>query len=189
MAHKFDPAKMERLTSDERRLTLDPDRIISMLPLRPYQDVADIGCGPGFFSLPFAKYLYDGSLYAVDTSQEMLDACQKRLEPFKFSKVHYIKSQEYDIPLEDASLDGVFLAFVLHEVDDRVGFLVKLAEKLKPSGWFVLLEWKKTETETGPPLKVRLDTDEARSILAEAGLRGLTPHDMNSDHYMIVGRK
>ncbi len=189
MAHTFDPAKMERLTSEERRAMLDPDRVIAALPLRPYQRVADVGCGPGYFSLPLAKYLYDGLLYNIDASEEMLEACRQRLEPFKFSNVRFLQAQGHEAALEDASLDGVLLAFVLHEVDDRVGFLVKLAEKLAPSGWFALLDWKKQETEHGPPLEIRLDADEARSMLAEAGLRSFSTHPVNQDHYMITCRK
>jgi len=50
MADKFDPANKEALLSKSRHELLDPQRIIALLPLRPYQVVADVGCGPGFFA-------------------------------------------------------------------------------------------------------------------------------------------
>ena len=79
MAHKFDLANKENLLSKARQEMLDPQRVFSLLPLRPYQKVADVGCGPGFFTIPLAKYLFDGRVYAIDVEQQMLDALKERL--------------------------------------------------------------------------------------------------------------
>ncbi len=51
---KLNPAKMDALLALKRRETLDQERVISMIPLRPYHVVADIGCGPGYFAIPTA---------------------------------------------------------------------------------------------------------------------------------------
>ena len=43
-----------------RRMTttrLDPQKLITMLPIMPYHAVADIGCGSGHVTLPLGKYV------------------------------------------------------------------------------------------------------------------------------------
>jgi ubiquinone/menaquinone biosynthesis C-methylase UbiE len=189
MAQQFDVGNKDRLLDDERRLALDPDRVIAALPLRPYQHVADIGCGPGYFTLPLAKYLYDGKLYAMDSKQEMLDACRERLSRYRFTNVEYALSSGGSIPLEPGSVDGVLMAFVLHETDDRQAFLSRAAGILKAGGWLALLEWKKKKTEQGPKVSARIDLEEAQAMLQEAGLRSYRAQDTNDDQYMIIARK
>ena len=75
--HKFDPAKLDRLLAPERYEQLDIHRILSLLPITHYQTVADIGCGPGFFTIPLAKTLWEGKMYALDIQEEMLEACRR----------------------------------------------------------------------------------------------------------------
>ena len=79
MSEKFDHHDKADLLSADRYETTDPQRLISMLPVLVYHEVADIGCGPGFFTIPFAKYLFDGKVYAIDVQQEMLDAAQEQV--------------------------------------------------------------------------------------------------------------
>ena len=64
---------IKRLLSPEREQELDPFMVITYMPIDTFEHVADIGCGPGYFSIPMAKYLVNGKLYAMDISDEMLD--------------------------------------------------------------------------------------------------------------------
>ena len=189
MAQKFEPARKEVLVAEERRLRLDPDRLLAWLPLRPYQHVADIGCGPGYFSLPLAKYLYEGRLYAVDVQEEMLEACRQRLSPLKFTNVEFVRSREDHIPLPEQSLDGALLAFVLHETEDREAFLRMVAQLLRRSAWIAVLEWKKEPMEEGPPLESRLSPQEVQEVMARAGFRSFSQRDLNQQQYLILARK
>ena len=188
MAHKFDPQNKDRLLSPERRERLDPDRLLSLLPLRPYQIVADIGCGPGYFSLPLAKYLYDGKLYAVDVQEEMLAAARERLGKFRLSNVEFIKSEENSIDVPAASLDGALLAFVLHEAEDRKAFLSMVAGLLQRASWMSVLEWYKQETENGPPAEHRVSPEEVKELTEAVGLRFTSERSLNGQQYMLMFR-
>lgn len=187
--HEFDPERKDVLVPEERRELLDPDRLLAALPLRPYMHIADVGCGPGYFSLPLAKYLYEGKLYAVDVQEEMLEACRERLAPFKFTNTEFILSTENDIPLSPDSLDGALLAFVLHHAEDKPAFLRMIASLLKKSAWVAVLEWRKEEMEEGPPVHVRLELEETWQLMTKAGLRGITQHTLNEKQYMLMGLK
>src|SRR5262245_63793152 len=55
MPTKFDTRKKDLLLSDERHERLKPAELLRSLGLRAGQTLADIGCGPGFFTVPAAR--------------------------------------------------------------------------------------------------------------------------------------
>ena len=65
-------SSIERLLRPERTETLDPFTVLSLCPVNPRDTVADIGCGPGYFTLPLAKLLINGKVFALDTSDGMV---------------------------------------------------------------------------------------------------------------------
>ncbi|MBI2855455.1 MAG: class I SAM-dependent methyltransferase [Chloroflexi bacterium] len=189
MSQRFDPANKGVLLNPERKEHLDPDRVISLLPIRPYHKVADIGCGPGFFAIPLAKYVSQGRLYALDTQEEMAEACREKLARVHLTNVDVLLCQDAEFPLEKESLDGAFAAFVLHEAQDRAGFLKAVHGLLQKGGWLAVMEWYKREMEEGPPLEQRMAEEEVRELAGRAGLRFVSLRDLNSKHYMMQFRK
>ncbi|MEE8046795.1 MAG: class I SAM-dependent methyltransferase, partial [Dehalococcoidia bacterium] len=73
MATKKSVDKIQALLHPTLEETYDPQSLIALVPIHNDQKVADIGSGPGWLSIPLAKYLYSGTCYAVDIEQEMLD--------------------------------------------------------------------------------------------------------------------
>ena len=41
---------------------LEPQKVISHIPIMPYHEVADIGAGEGRVAIPMAKFLHDGKV-------------------------------------------------------------------------------------------------------------------------------
>tara|TARA_Y100000590_G_scaffold469651_1_gene658894 strand:+ start:5874 stop:6449 length:576 start_codon:yes stop_codon:yes gene_type:complete len=186
---KFDPNDNDILVSRERRQLIDPSRLISLLPIMSHHWVADIGCGPGYFSIPLAKYLFDGKLFALDVQKEMLDATQKALKAARLTNTELILSKETKIPIEDEVLDGAITSFVLQEAS-RPSVLLKEAKRcLKKSGWLIILEWHKREMDEGPPLSQRISEDELRKMTDKLGFRFRALRNLNSSQYMMLVRK
>ena len=179
-------SSVERLLRPERMEVLDPFRILSHCPVNPRDTVADIGCGPGFFTLPLAKFLINGKVIALDTSDEMIEACQSRLDEARMGNTEVMKFGEYEFPVAPATVDGLFIAFVVHHPSDRVRFLAAAKEMLKPRGWCFILEWQKKETESGPPQEARMTSDELGQIAKDAGFRVQSSRDINDEHYMMT---
>ena len=179
-------SSVERLLRPERMEVLDPFRILSRCPVNPRDTVADVGCGPGFFTLPLAMFLINGKVFALDTSDEMIEACQGRMDKARMGNVTVMKCGEYEFPVAAASLEGLFIAFVVHHPSDRERFLAAAREMLKPGGWCFILEWRKKETESGPPLESRITADEMRQIAGNSGFKVQSSGDLNEEHYMMT---
>jgi len=199
MGHKFDPAKKERLHAPERYQILPPEETLLKLGLKEGQVFADIGCGTGFFTIPAAKIVGSrGKVYALDIAPEMLEAAGQRLkdcrqilgpeEPGPMNNVIFKLSEENKLPLENGSVDVVFLALVLHELEDYQKFFREAKRVLKPGGRAVMVEWKKEAMEMGPPVEERLSPMETAGILKANGFEPVETVDIGVAHYGVIGK-
>ncbi len=183
---KFPIERLEELTRVDRAEILDPQSVFPLLPMRVYQHIADIGCGPGYFSIPLAKYAFDGKIYAVDIQQGMLDALGKRVEETRLSNVNLLLSKESKIPIDDATLDGAILVNSLHEASKPVDLLKETRRSLQKGGWAAIIDWRKEKMEIGPPLAARLERDKAVKAAESAGFRVQSVHDLNQWEYIVL---
>ncbi len=132
------------LVSWVRRLLQNPDRILAGR-IREGQTVLDLGCGPGYFTLPMAKMVEDsGRVIAVDLQQEMLDHLLRRAkEQGLDSRIRLHKAESEKIGLNEAALAEFALAFyMVHEVPDPEAFLREVHGLLKPGGELFVVEPK-----------------------------------------------
>ncbi|MEK7281086.1 MAG: methyltransferase domain-containing protein, partial [Chloroflexota bacterium] len=184
--HKFDPKRMDFLDSPQRAKQVDMDKIMSLLPLRPHNVVADIGCGTGFFTFPLAQHLPQGRVLALDISPDMLERVKSKVQQSGATNVEARLCQELDFPVAPGSLDGVLLALVLHEQEERTACLQKVRDRLQPGGWVGVVEWVKKPMAEGPPLYERIDPKEGRELATEAGLKVVQKESVGQSFYMLV---
>ena len=186
---KFNTKDMHLLMSSERRQSIDTYSLLSRLPIKPHHIVADIGCGPGYFAIPIAKYVYGGKLYAFDVQEEMLDAVKKGMVEARLTNIQITRSKERTIPLENGHLDGALIAFVLQEATSPKALLNEIYRCLKPSGWLAILEWHKQDTDHGPPIERRIDPATMESMTRQIPFRGVVTRQLNQDQYMTLMKK
>ncbi|HAG49786.1 MAG: hypothetical protein A2X87_07330 [Deltaproteobacteria bacterium GWC2_42_51] len=187
MPHKFDPANIEVLLGSDRLKELNPTQFLIENGLKKGMRFADIGCGPGFFSIPAAEIVGErGIIYAVDTQDEMLKELLKRRPP---KNVKTIKSNENHIPLDSGSADFVLLAFVLHEAEDRPAFLSEVKRLLKTDGSLLLLEWEKITEDKGPPFEERIAKNDTKIVIEKAGFKIQEIANQNPSQYRIKAVK
>ncbi len=188
--YRFDVRRMALLDDEERRRELDPEKVLSLLPLADGQHVADIGCGTGYFALPLAHRLSEGTVYALDVQPEMLEKVRQRALEAGATNIDVRPCPELDFPLAPGSLDGVLLAFVLHEmVGQRADLLSSVADLLKPGGWLAVLEWVKADTGFGPSRADRIGQDEARKMAKEAGFKTVRHRALGTKYYFLLASR
>ena len=185
--HKFNPEHIDRLLSVERLAEQHPEGLLRREGLKPGDSFADVGCGPGFFTIPAACIVGDGGkVYAIDTSEEMLFELDKRSPP---SNVALVKSAESEIPLDDAVVDMALISYVLHEAEDALSFLKEVARILTDGGILLILDWKKRVEDKGPPVEDRLTEQSVLKTLEEAGFADSETSSFTESHYKISSVK
>lgn len=130
------------LSTPLRRLVTNPRRILGSL-VRPGDVVLDLGCGPGFFTVPLAEMVGErGRVIAVDLQPEMLEKLCDRIQASPLqSRIVIHQCEPHTIgPTEPADL--AVALYVLHEVPDPDRFLGEVHDALKPGGQLLLIEPK-----------------------------------------------
>ncbi len=185
---KFNVDNMHVLVSSERRQAIDTDALLSGLPITPLDVVADVGCGPGFLTLPLARYLTEGRVHALDIQQEMLEAVQRSLDAEGLNNAEVALSTEDRLPVDDNTLDGALLAFVLQEAYHADVLLGEAQRCLKVGGWLAVLEWHKRDMDYGPPIARRIDPETMETRLRNLGYQAPERRELNEDQYVMVTR-
>jgi ubiquinone/menaquinone biosynthesis C-methylase UbiE len=125
-----------------RRLVHNPQKILGGHVL-PGQTAVDLGCGPGFFTLPMARMVGDGgTVIGVDLQQEMLDMLRRRAERAGLaSRIRSHKCGADSIGLTE-KVDFILAFYVIHEVPNAASYLGQIRDLLKPDGRVLLVEPK-----------------------------------------------
>jgi ubiquinone/menaquinone biosynthesis C-methylase UbiE len=132
------------LSTSLRRLITDPSRLVDGL-VRQGDTVADIGCGPGFFTLPMAKAVGDaGEVLAVDVQPEMLDKVRERASRRRLLDRICLRVCSADgLGLDQGgALDFALAFWMVHEVPDRARLFREVHGALRPGGHFLVSEPK-----------------------------------------------
>jgi ubiquinone/menaquinone biosynthesis C-methylase UbiE len=189
MSHHFNPEHRHHLLSAERYERMPPGQILGWLPLRPDMTIADIGCGPGFFTLPLAERLPQGTVLALDVEPVMLQTVEERAVASGLTNIRTLLAGEAALPIEPDSLDGAFLSMVYHELPTRQHYLEHLQSLVKPGGWLAIAEWEKMPNPGGgPPLENRLTPAETSADMLAAGWPVTARETINEWMYFLLSQ-
>jgi ubiquinone/menaquinone biosynthesis C-methylase UbiE len=181
---RFDPEKKNALTGAERQARWNPAGLLAGLGIRAGQTVLDLGCGPGFWTFPLADIVgADGAVWALDVSQEMLDALAGHNLP---AQVRLLRSDLPDIDLPDSSVDWIWGAFVVHEVEPLEGLAAEMRRVLRPGGQLAILDWRPDAAHgDGPPRQHRVAPQQVIEQLRAAGFQRAAQTWQDEDAYLI----
>ena len=143
----------------------------------------DLGAGGGRFSKILSKYVKN--LYSVDASDEAIATMKKNLEGIKNIKI--IKASQDSLPFKRNSMDIVFAANSFHDLP--VGYEKEIKRVLKEGGRFIDLDWKKEETEFGPPLRIRFSEEDVEEKMSRQNFRLVKKHDIGTHYLLIFSKK
>jgi SAM-dependent methyltransferase len=176
------------LESEARVADLQVPVVLEKLALADGATVADVGCGPGVFSLAFARALPHGLVYAVDVEPRQLDRLREHVLTEKLDNVVPVLASYSTPHLPLASCDLIFIADTYHHFDERVDYVRNLARFLKPEGRLALLEYKPGPLPVGPPPDHKLKPGELERELTAAGFDRVAKFETHANHDFEVWR-
>jgi ubiquinone/menaquinone biosynthesis C-methylase UbiE len=130
------------LTTPLRRLITNPSVILRGL-VHDGDTALDLGCGPGFFTLPLARMVGDrGKVVAIDLQAEMLERLKSRAERSGLLARIQLRQCGAETIGEVEPADFALAFYMVHEVPDVGHFMGEVGGALKPEGRFLLIEPK-----------------------------------------------
>jgi SAM-dependent methyltransferase len=91
-----------------------PQKVVATLGLKPGEQIADVGSGPGYFTLRFARAVGpSGKVYGVDISRAMLDYLANQARVEHLANIQTILARPHNPELPPASVDLIFICDTL----------------------------------------------------------------------------
>lgn len=127
---------------------------VKMAELTPGDRVLDVACGTGDLTFAFAAALGKlgapqtpgpGQVTGLDFTAQMLDIARQKSGESKTQTdnplVPFIQGDAMALPMEDASVDVVSIAFGIRNVADPAKALAEFHRVLRPGGRLIVLEF------------------------------------------------
>ncbi len=120
----------------------NPYKLLNRAGLKSGQKVLEIGCGPGFFTIPAANIVGKGGIvYAIDTHPLAIEKVKEKIEREEVKNVTLILANASNTGLPDRSIDLVFLFGLRYIADGLENVISEIHRILKPEG---VLSFEKT---------------------------------------------
>jgi ubiquinone/menaquinone biosynthesis C-methylase UbiE len=141
--HRICPVEHAKVLDSGIRVWLQNPRKILKPYIREGMTALDIGCGPGFFTIPLARLVGSkGKVIAADLQEEMLAMVRKKIEGTELERIVTLRQCSKDRIGVTEKCDFVLIFYMLHEVPDQTAFLKELYTILKPGGKALIVEPK-----------------------------------------------
>lgn len=178
---------IQALEDPSRDAWQQPEKVIASLGLKPGEHVADLGAGPGYFTLRLARAVGpSGKVYGVDVSREMLDYLEKQAGAQHLTNIQPVLALPHDPQLPAASLDLIFICDTLHHISDRPTYYPLLMHALKPGGRLVNIDFHKESLPVGPPVQMKIPKAEMIREAEAAGFHLVRQFDFLKYQYFVV---
>jgi ubiquinone/menaquinone biosynthesis C-methylase UbiE len=181
-----------RQESPERAKWQKPDEVVAALKLEPGERVADVGCGPGYFTIPIAKAVGPtGKVWAVDIEPQMLARARQHAVAAGLANIEYVHGVADDPLLPSGVVDTILIVNTFHHFSDCRAYVAKLRKALVPGGRIVNIDFTPKLQEQrgfGPPLEMQLRREVVDQDMAAAGLRPVKVHEFLPEQYFVEYR-
>ncbi|WP_035274535.1 class I SAM-dependent methyltransferase [Desulfogranum japonicum] len=125
-----------------RRMLQPPGKMVGQY-ITQGDTIIDLGCGPGFFTLPMAEMTGEhGKVIAVDLQAEMLSIVDKKLTNTALRKRVFLhQCQPHSLDLSpDIQADFILAYYMVHETPDQQIFFRQVQQALRKGGKMLVVE-------------------------------------------------
>ena len=170
---------------------IDPHAIISLLPIHRSQHVTVLGARADGLTIPIAKYVYDGSVIALDDDQTVLDELTAEVERVHLTNIVPVLVDGEDLTSTQLDTDGIVVIDALHNTTSPARLFSSVAKLLPGGGWMLIADWFSTDArgDNGPAKSKRVDPARVDRWAAEHDMTPITRRTLGVQRYVHVYRK
>lgn len=115
------------------------DKRVAAFGIHEGMTVVDYGCGPGRYTVPFARLVGEtGRVYAVDIQELAIEAVKRKIEKNGLRNVVPVLARGYDSGLPDHCADMVCALDMFFGLREPTTFLREVHRITKPDGVLIL---------------------------------------------------
>ncbi len=181
---------MEKILSNQ---FIDPETIVKNLDLKNGDQVADFGCGSGFFSIPFARAVSDaGVVWSLDILSSALEAVESQAKTLGLLNIKTRRANVEKINgsnLKEDSMDWVIMKDILFQNKNKEDIIREAYRVLKPEGKALIMEWNNKNFMVGPPKEKRVSQQEIFNMLDKNKFIIKKIFPAGDFHYVIIAEK
>jgi len=168
---------------------LDPQEILKTLVLKPTETACDFGCGAGGWTIPLAKMLPSGMVYAVDILEEPLSFLKANASRQNVNNIKIILSDiEKGVKIiNNNEVDIVLIINILFQADNNELILKEADRILKKGGMILIADWKDNNPMGIKENLVRFE--EIKSIILSKGYTLEKEFDAGHYHRGLIFKK
>ena len=174
------------LDSPERVKGLRVDEIVAKLQLKSGEIVADIGAGTGMFSLPLARAVGPGKVYAVEVDRGLVDYIRTKAATQKAGNVAPVLGQFTDPALPSKDVDLAFFHDALHHIADRTAYLGRLVTYMKPTARLAVVEMDSVKGAHRNDPSLQITKAQLDGWMADLGFTRQEQVDLSEDKWFAV---
>lgn len=164
-----------------------PAELVAALGLRPGMQAADLGAGTGYFVRFLAEAVGPrGTVYAVEVEPKLVRHLRERAERESTANVVPVLTSKAALRLPTAGVDLLLIVDTYHHIDERVAYMRRAADVLRPGGRVVIVDWHKRPLPEGPDMDHRLAREQVVAEMERAGYRLLSAPDLLPYQYVLI---
>ncbi len=170
---------------------INPNEILNQINLKNEMIVADFGAGSGEWSLPVAKIVDKGRVYALDILEEPLSILKKRAIDegiFNIQTKIVNLEKEKGSSLGDDSVDFIIISNILFQIDFKEQIIKEAIRIIKKQGHILIIDWKKHD-KFGPTQNQVISETNLEILTKKAGLKINNKIDGGDYHYILSFKK
>jgi len=173
---------------------LDSGAILKSIGINKGDRFLDLGSGNGYFSIAASQAVgKDGLVYAFDVDADSIARLKKEVAEKTLTNIEAsVIDVSQKLPLANESVNLTFMSNVLHGLvanGEADCTFKEIARVTMHNGRLAIVEFKKQESPMGPPLSIRLSSEDVDALAGGYGFSKESAQDAGPHHYTIILKK
>jgi ubiquinone/menaquinone biosynthesis C-methylase UbiE len=155
--------------------------------------VADFGAGSGSFTIPIAKKLKQGQLYAFDIQEPPMERIRSQAQDLGLTNIETVRAdleKTHGSHIKDESMDWVIIANILFQATNKKAVLSEAYRILKRGGKILFIEWKDGDSSIlGPRTEHRITKHQLKEYVFSLKCSVEKEFELADHHYGLICKK